>query len=208
MVDFEDVDFPWPRKGDKLFTSEDDWWHNACLNTVRGDWYPYISGYKKAADILAAYITDKSQEQDFLVYPIVFLYRQYLELRIKKLIIDGYRLQDKNLDFPKIHDLTNLWNECKRVIKELSNEADEHLKDLPSIDEAIKEFSNWDPTSENFRYPENKSGQPSLHPDLNLLNLRNFGEVMEKISNFLEAGAMQFSVYLEYKNEMELDFKD
>lgn len=203
MVNFEDVDFPWPRKGDKLFTSEDDWWHNACLDTITGDWYPYIGGYKKAADILVAFITEKFQEQDFLVYPIVFLYRQYLELRLKKLIIDGYKLLDKNLGFPKTHDLIKLWGECKRLIIAVSNEADEHLKDLPIIDEAIKEFSYQDPTSENFRYPIKKSGQPVLNPDLNKLNMRNFGEVMRKISNFLEAGAMQFSTYLEYKNENE-----
>ena len=30
---------PWPRKGDKLFTSDDsDWWHNACLNYFPSNW--------------------------------------------------------------------------------------------------------------------------------------------------------------------------
>lgn len=25
-------EYPWPEKGDQLFTSGQDWWHNACLN--------------------------------------------------------------------------------------------------------------------------------------------------------------------------------
>ncbi|HMK50182.1 MAG TPA: hypothetical protein VK435_09020, partial [Thermodesulfovibrionales bacterium] len=78
---------PPPSADDKLFQSADDWWHNACLNYMHDSWPAYIIGYKKAADILVRHIKQKRRSQDTLVYPIIFLYRQYLELAIKNLIL-------------------------------------------------------------------------------------------------------------------------
>ena len=53
-----------------------DWYLNACLHIGEG-WDAYAEGYKNAGDVLVQHVIDYSRDQDFLVYPIAFLYRQY-----------------------------------------------------------------------------------------------------------------------------------
>ena len=45
----EKRELPWPQKGDELFAPGEDWWHNACLNYMPGNWELYTMGYKQAA---------------------------------------------------------------------------------------------------------------------------------------------------------------
>jgi len=97
-----------PSSADKLFTSQEDWWNNACLNWCRDGWSLYAVGYKDAGDILAREVENRNSGQDTLVYPILFLYRQYLELEIKDLIRTARRLQDLGGDFPKNHRISLL----------------------------------------------------------------------------------------------------
>jgi hypothetical protein len=52
---------------------------NACLNWGGG--LVYALGYRTAADALIERVA--GMDQDALVYPIVFCYRQYLELLLK-----------------------------------------------------------------------------------------------------------------------------
>ncbi len=77
---------PWPQKGDKLFVEGDDWYYVACLNDKRDNLGLYIVGYKEAGDILVKNIIESRSHHDSLVFPIVFMYRHYLELRLKQLI--------------------------------------------------------------------------------------------------------------------------
>ena len=94
-----DEDFPWPRRGDKLFTSEgSDWWNKACLTHFSDGWWIYATGYKLGADLLVQYVTETHKNQDRLIYPIVFLYRQYLELRLKELIKNGSTIIEESSD--------------------------------------------------------------------------------------------------------------
>jgi len=191
---------PWPEKGDQLFQSGDDWWHNACLNYSSDDWELYIGGYKRAGDVLVDHIKETHTDQDFLVFPIVFVYRQYLELRLKKLISDCKRLFGGQPDFPRVHDLSKLWADCRRLLGKLEPKVEQ--KDLEAVDEGIQQFCELDPSSQSFRYPINKKGDKSLPSDLRYINVRNLSDVMKKLSGFFEAGEMMVSVYLDYKHDM------
>ncbi len=197
---------PWPEKGDKLFDSGDDWWNNACLNYGADDWELYIGGYKKAGDVLVNHIKETHRDQDFLVFPIVFVYRQYLELRLKKLIRDCKILSDEQPDFPKGHKLRELWIECRRLLEKLEPKAEQI--DLEAVDEGIQQFCDLDPNSKSFRYPFSQKGHKLLPPDLEYINIRNLSDVMEKLSGFFEAGEMMVSVYLDYKHEMDRVMRD
>ena len=55
---------PLPKGTDKFFTSEGDWWTNACLNYLPDGWGTYALGYRKAADIIVDYIDSKKRFQD------------------------------------------------------------------------------------------------------------------------------------------------
>lgn len=194
---------PLPSKDDKLFTTAEDWWNNACLNYVRNGWTLYTLGYKNAADILVSYVEDRGRSQDTLVYPIVFLYRQYLELALKELIRDARILEDIDEPFPKSHRIDELWQICKALLHQVS--SDEPIEYLDEIGRLIGEFSEVDPTSMAFRYPEDRQGNPSL-PGITNINLRNVKEVIGKIAIILDGASTQVDVYLSYKAEMYSEF--
>lgn len=203
---FADENFAWPEKGDLLFTSGDDWRYNACLNYMPDDWELYVIGYKRAADALVEQIKETHRDQDVLVFPIVFLYRQYLELRLKRLIRLGNELLDENPDFPKKHELDKLWNVCRPILAKLEPRVPQ--QDLEAIDEAITQFCAIDPTSEAFRYPITRKGDKAIPSDVRCINLRQLSEVMEKVANFFDSAATMISVYLDYKHDMEREFRD
>jgi hypothetical protein len=81
---FESV--AWPELGDKLFKVSPDDQHNASLNMGGKGWESYAYGYKKAADMLAMRFLEDCKGADIVGYPILFLYRHYIELRLKALI--------------------------------------------------------------------------------------------------------------------------
>jgi hypothetical protein len=78
-----------PSLDDKLFVEAEDGWMNACLNWYHDPTELYIVGYKEAADSLVDSIANRKGSADSLIFPIVFLYRHYVEIRLKSLIHDG-----------------------------------------------------------------------------------------------------------------------
>lgn len=199
MTDFKFQISPLPEEYDELFTSEDDWWNNACLNFVQDGWGMYAIGYKEAADVLVKHVNDERRYQDVLIYPIVFLYRQYLELAIKDLIRHGRRLLDIYEPFPKTHRINTLWNICSALLSKISPGDSE--REIKEIGRLLEEFCKVDPTSEAFRYPEDKNGHPSL-PGIRHINIRNISEVINKISVILVGADAQIDEYLSFKQEM------
>ena len=80
-------------------------------------------------------------------------------------------------------------------------------ENLDAVEKCIRQFSEIDHTSQKFRYPTDKSGNPSL-PGLSLINLRNFAEVVTRTGSLLDGVSMGISVALEYKREMEAEYSD
>lgn len=195
---------PLPSAEDKVFTTAEDWWNNACLNFVHDGWSIYAIGYKDAADTLVSHIDEKRRYQDTLVYPVVFLYRQYLELALKDIIRKGRRLQDISDPFPQIHKIDDLWRICSKLLNEIS--PGDSMDELAEIGRLISEFCTIDPLSMAFRYPEDKKGNPSL-PGMTHINLRNVRDVIGKISVILSGADAQISEYLSIKADIEQDYE-
>jgi hypothetical protein len=193
-----------PSSEDRLFTSQEDWWNNACLNLYHDGWSLYASGYKEAADLLVHGVEARKAGQDTLVYPVLFLYRQYLELELKDLIRMARRLQDIEGGFPKHHRIDTLWAVCHQLLSEISPQ--DAVDELKEVGRLIRAFSEADPTSLAFRYPEDKDGKRSL-PGITHINLRNVREVIGKIAVILTGASAQVGEYLGYKAEMEQEFR-
>ena len=192
---------PWPHKGDKLFKSGTDWWHNAGLNYPGIDINAYTLGYKQAADFLVRHVSQVRRYQDTLVYPIAFLYRQYLELRLKQLIRSGIML----LGMPRMskklhHKIDQYWKQCRSIMETIW--PDEKPADFDAIEECIDEFIRIDPSSTGFRYPTSKDGSPSLK-GLTHINLRNLGEVMDRIAALLDGASTGIYELIQVKYDME-----
>jgi hypothetical protein len=82
-----DPQLPWPRSGDQLFGPDEDWDNNACINFTFDRFNLYARGYLQAAELLVETIVNTHRSPHAVVYPIAFLYRHYLELRLKKIIL-------------------------------------------------------------------------------------------------------------------------
>ncbi|OGW83349.1 MAG: hypothetical protein A2987_01230 [Omnitrophica bacterium RIFCSPLOWO2_01_FULL_45_10] len=198
-------EIPWPKKGDELFKSDIDWAHNACLNYTHDMSEVYISGYKLAGDVLVGYIKQKKCDQDLLVYPIGFLYRQYLELRLKDIIKLGIELYDMNNKMPTHHKIVELWALAKEILKKAWPKGD--IKDLAIIEKCIKEYAKADPASQSFRYSEDREGNKTLE-GISHINLRNLANVIERISSLLDGASCGLSEELELKKSIESEYRD
>lgn len=188
---------------DELFSRDIDWWHNACLDPFHADWYVYIEGYKRAAKVLVEQIKNNRSDLDVLVYPIIFLYRQYMELLLKSIISNGRKLLDQSGDFPKHHRLDKLWVEARMLLEEVY-EGDPR-KELDEIQDYINQFCGKDPFGSAFRYPTDVKGKKSL-PGLMHINIRKFSEIVEKAAFLIEGASMGIDEYLACKMEMESEY--
>ena len=191
------------RAGDQLFVEAEDWWMNACVNWYHDPTEVYISGYKEAGDSLVNSVADRRGTADSLFFPIVFLYRHYIELRIKSLLHDGHRLLDRESEQKPEHQLSKLWPEVRAILVELWPDGNED--DLATIDSLIAQFEQIDPRSTTFRYPKGFDGKNSLDIDSPRINLRNLKEVVGALAIILEGSAMAISEYQGYKSDMQSD---
>lgn len=179
-----DIEASWPEKDDKLFTVNNYMWLNAYLEQhLDVNWTLYIYGYKQAGDILVDYLENNEMDANLLVFPIVYLYRQYLELHLKQIIRDGKMFLEHTPDFPTHHRLRKLWKECKEIIEEIYLD-EQYANELETVGRCILEFSNKDPNSTAFRYPVDTSNKPSFPDDLRYIDLKNLAKVMDKIYSF------------------------
>ncbi|MCL6659684.1 hypothetical protein [Paenibacillus amylolyticus] len=127
--------------------------------------FGYISGYKDAADDLVDKVLGISLA-DAYVFPIVFNYRQYLELVLKNLFVKIYG-KNTRMD----HDLSKIWGKVRDKIKGETTKEQRKF-----IDSVIEEFQTIDPRSFHFRYFWNIDYSPTLpneiSVDLDLLKKR------------------------------------
>jgi hypothetical protein len=173
-------------KDDKLFTNEKSFKTGAWLQNPADKFYLYSEGYKQAGILIYNHVVNNPDKNNTLVYPIIYVFRQYAELQLKELITLGYRylgLWDKT--FPDSHDLGGLWaiyrkNILPQVDRSINNEI------LDRVECLIQEFHREDPNSCNFRYPVTKGRvrKPSLHRQT--VDLETFMAVMKKLIVFFE----------------------
>lgn len=194
-----------PSSSDTLFSTQEDWWNNACMNWSSSGWSLYASGYKEAADALVERVEERSSSQDTFVYPVLFLYRQYLELQLKMMVRTLRHLQGVGLDFPKGHRIDALWTEADKLLRQAF--PDESKVELIETGRLISEFAKVDPLSTAFRYPVDNEGNPSL-PGITYINLRNVRDVMAKIAMLLEGAYTMAYEHLQFKLEMEREYRD
>ena len=188
------------RESDTLFKYDVDWQNNACLNISRDNWVFYAQGFKKAGDVLVNHAKSHRGHLDTLIYPIVFNYRQYIELCLKMIIAEGSRLLEKEIKIPTIHKTSTIWNTSRKIIETIFYNED--ISEIKLFQKLIDEFSRIDDSSTAFRYPVDTRNNPSL-PGIKYINIRNLQEVIEGIETFLEGVLAGIFEYLDQKREFE-----
>lgn len=164
--------------GQKLFDQAPDWHNNALLGWSNSAEDIYAVGYKDAADAVLFALSERRASLDTVIYPLVFLYRQGLELQMKMILPLARKLANKAPRDDHSHGLMPMWKELRALVEELEpHEADQ---ELPAIEEFIKQLDDVDPQSYAFRYSKTKKGHNSL-PDLRCVNVRHLSEIMDSV---------------------------
>lgn len=194
-----------------LFSSGEDWQSNACVSWSHDSIGLYIDGYRKAADDLAHKVVESSRDQDILVYPIVFLYRQYIELQLKRIIRESKILLYQGNDFPQHHRIRDLWNDAKglmrNIIKKVDSSAKDYItkKDVDLIDKIISDFVEVDPDSFSFRYPKDKDGNNNLD-GVTHINIRNLHDQMDLLTEQLEKYDLVIGLLRDWRSDMHATY--
>ena len=185
-----DDDLPeyWPKAGDRLFV-QSCWAIDAEIATRRGErLYRMKKAFKTAADLLVSHTEPNAHERRNLVWPIVFCYRQYIELALKDMIADhGSKVVPEIKPEWNSHGLHGLWKSYKTVIDSTLSEINANdLPEVVAVEACIEEFDRIDAGSYTFRYPTDTEGKQTEIPfsSIDLYHLRN---VMEGIYVFLDA---------------------
>lgn len=131
-------------------------------NNSNEQFYDYIEGYREAAHVLImnALIKGDEDAQNVALFPIIFLYRQYLELTLKDIYLYYSKdTEDDKTAYMKLtnHKLTGIWDDkVKPMVFPLLKEKFE-VDDLNKIDGYIHDFESLDSDSYMFKYPIKKN---------------------------------------------------
>ena len=195
MSTFDPENFPLPEvpsAGDVIFQSAANGWDNACLHIGVDGWLTYALGYKEAADRLVEQLEAQRRHQDLLVYPIVYLYRHYLEVAIKGLVRQAQTLLGNSVEIPAKHTIADLWTTCSALLERVS--PGDSVEEQRQIGRLLREFATVDPTSTAFRYPVDLKGNQSLS-GIRHIDLPNVRDVIGKIAVILNGAAAQMDHY-------------
>ena len=222
-----DPDFPdWAKKGlelplksgDILFRSvsfgEGDWEANALVR--KADEYAYTEGYRLAGRIIADYVIQSRWEADFLIYPVIFLYRHNVELQLKGLIEKGTALVEQELSaadralLGKSHSLDELWKRFKPVLQKAGQGIVAITpEEIEGLDWYVSELHNFDPKSFSGRYALKRDGSPYIDSgQYPAINIGALAESMERLTSTLFGLARIVEEALDLKHEMEADVRD
>ena len=175
------TEFRWPTKGDTPFVVALDGLDNAIIfEDERTRLAVMTSGYKKSADLAVIRATDYRADRDFLVYPILFNYRQFLELSLKyHLASYGYAVGiDPNWTS---HDLGVLWDIFEEMLDRYG--VDDPDKVNPTVKRVVAEFAKIDPDSYSYRYPVDRKGKP-VPVVFGVMDLQSLADVINAVAGY------------------------
>ncbi len=195
-----------------IFSGDKDWKANACLNWSIDTMGLYIEGYREAADKLVHEVVETDTNQDILVFPISFLYRQYIELQLKHIIRESRIFLGEKASFPEHHKINDLWNTANalmvKIIKDHDQTISEYItkQDVQMIESIITEFAKVDPDSFSFRYPKDKKGNRNLD-GIKYINLRKLHDYMEILKEKLDKYYFCVSILRNFQDEIMSEFQ-
>lgn len=183
-----------PKPGDKLFKHVG----SGPLSHVDAQihWPVQVGGddaigeaYYEAAELLAEHIKrgGDGTPPDRFFFPIAYLYRHCLELRLKMLVRLGLALEvfpnDRAIQrILRDHKLMPLWNKAKATIERHCGGSN---KDTQVIESLINELHQFDKAGQALRYAATKNGKPALPPAPQIVDLASFQNVFSGLIHYI-----------------------
>lgn len=165
-----------------------------------------IKGYKDSADKLVEYALGSKRISilDTFIFPILFLYRQFIELSLKSLYLEysDEQMSDKIQTIKQAsHNLSSMWNKLKPVLIDASD-TQEEKKLVLSVESYIMQYHSYDKNSFKFRYPIDKNNNPLLKGE-ERLDIVNLKDRMTELDNFFGGADGKLGSIKEWKYEQE-----
>ena len=184
--DSEENLWPWPRHSTRIFQGGSQWGIHG-LDTLEA-WELYAEGYKQAAEKLWE---DRGNHcSTYLLFPLVFLYRHYVELRIKHMLfvsLEYHELPPLPKGWKLNHDIKETWDLLQARLLAISTELPEG--ELDNVGRLIRELHEKDPGASIFRYPTSLAGDNHLcdpNVALNSIDMCGYFDSMHQLSEFLD----------------------
>jgi hypothetical protein len=207
-----DANIPSPQKDAKLFISDgppQDFSTIGCGDASH-QYVLYMHGYKTGADELVqnAIASKSAGRLDTLIFPILFLYRQFIELELKWIFL-VYSDADRSVKIGVIrdikHNLIKLWQKTKPIL--LEEVTPQERQDVDIVEAYIKQFYKLDESSYSFRYPITKNFDQILNAERRI-NLPNLRKRMDELYHFFTGADGKLSSIRDYRQDMERYFGD
>lgn len=184
----------------------------AFLNTIgENSWGIYTAGFKRSVGILLESVRS-TYEVNTVIFPILFLYRHYIELSLKKAIGYGRYLDEQSGPLTGGHNLQNLWEEARKYVEKHLAETIK-AKELDKIEILIHEIHLIDPSSEESRYPVVKKKKENVQhipfpfpPDTPPINLDELSVKTKEIFDFLDKATNYLAVAQDSKAGLWSDY--
>jgi hypothetical protein len=192
----DDLDFPWPRLGDKPFregdadTERTSWFVHTCL----GPWRAYADSYKEVADLAVRNRQECAFEGVTAMYPVAFMYRHFMELQLKCIVRMGQILGNRPEDVPCHHRLMDLWTLARLELEIVWPTGDRDT--LDAAQECIAEFERVDPRNTAFRYLTDLRGGLALK-GVDTIDLDHLAQVMDRIGTFFSSVLDGMNMYFD-----------
>lgn len=191
----------------------DDWITNAYYSGLSNENEALIEGYARASKHLIEIALENRHEGDYLILPILYLFRHHIELGIKEAYLLLQKLESKTIDYKSLKQQGFFNHKLKR--KELDEiikwgkkqwENEPVPQDVLDIIYAVHEI---DPDGQTLRYSYNREGLPNRdNAQSILIGYHNLKEQVEKVTLFIDGMITALSVELDFKYEMEREYND
>ena len=165
--------------------------------------------YNRSYDECATYLAEKIKEEckDHLFMPMCYLYRNSIELGLKKIIVEDSKYDSAK----KLRILKRKKHSIQALYNSISDELHEHDTNpnddtLTNVEHYISTFHNIDTTSDLFRYPCNNNLDVHFATPTEL-DIDNVINCFQELINFLDCVSAMLSQIRDYEAEMEAEYR-
>lgn len=201
----------WPKATNPAFTAfviPDDGGRSTAMVSERPTLYDMAHGFRVAANQLAAKLDRGGSEPDVVFFPFAYLWRHYLELELKALLLVTVEyFREGGVPAKPHHRIVDYWDALLPFVRQLA-EYEGNEESLDAVDRVIREVARYDPDSFAFRYPSSSRGAPTMKGLPRVVSLRALHGAMERVATFLESVHAEFWEHVNNRASQSRSYPD
>lgn len=168
--------------------------------------YVKVRGYILVIDYI---FNNQEIELGIKTYPLLFMFRNTLELCLKRLfysrVDEGVPLKIFNTKRRSHLIKKDLWKNVKPIILKYANAQDDDISLIDIVEKQLDTINSIDKNGDNFRYPTGYNLEYRI--DNITLDLKNVYEYLSAIINFLDGCNSMLDAISDYQTEMKAEYE-